>query len=174
VPETRSFRPCCTRGWRVQVSQPPEKLPHREILVPHRHNCHATPGRGYGPGRRDPRPGRRPARRGASSPTGCPPIPARGFCIFTNSGSWGNISGIVRRQTGTRERENGAIVRCSAAWGGYDFPIPIRFLPNTTRFTAVRPGCTIAPRSKGGCELPKGFEQHFGQFINQGGLKCHK
>jgi len=37
---------------------------------------------------------------------------------FTNSGSWGNISCIVRRQTGTRERENGQIVRCNAAWGG--------------------------------------------------------
>jgi len=38
--------------------------------------------------------------------------------FFTNSGSWGNISGIVRRQTGTRERENGQIVRCNTAWGG--------------------------------------------------------
>jgi len=38
--------------------------------------------------------------------------------IFTNSGSWGNISLIVRRQTGTRERENGQIVRCNAVWGG--------------------------------------------------------
>jgi len=27
---------------------------------------------------------------------------------------------------------------------------------------------------KRGRELPKGFEQHFGQFINQGGLKWHK
>jgi len=37
---------------------------------------------------------------------------------FTNSGSWGNLSCIVRRQTGTGERENGQIVRCNAAWGG--------------------------------------------------------
>jgi len=38
--------------------------------------------------------------------------------LFTNSGSWGNISGTVRRQTGTGEGENGQIVRCNAAWGG--------------------------------------------------------
>jgi len=37
---------------------------------------------------------------------------------LTNSGSWSNISCIVRRQTGTGERENGQIVRCNAAWGG--------------------------------------------------------
>jgi len=36
---------------------------------------------------------------------------------LTNSGSWGNISCIVRRQTGTGERENDQIVRCNAAWG---------------------------------------------------------
>jgi len=40
------------------------------------------------------------------------------YLRFTNSGSWGDISLIVRRQTGTRERENGQIVRCNAAWGG--------------------------------------------------------
>jgi len=45
------------------------------------------------------------------------PTPER-MIIFTNSGSWGNISCVVRRQTGTRERENGQIVRCNAAWGG--------------------------------------------------------
>ena len=38
--------------------------------------------------------------------------------LFTNSGSWGDISLIMRRQTGTGERENGQIVRCSVAWGG--------------------------------------------------------
>jgi len=38
--------------------------------------------------------------------------------FFTNSGSWGDISLIVRRQTGTGERENDQIVRCNAAWGG--------------------------------------------------------
>ena len=38
--------------------------------------------------------------------------------MITNSGSWGDISCIVRRQTGTGERENGQIVRCSVAWGG--------------------------------------------------------
>jgi len=38
--------------------------------------------------------------------------------VFTNSGSWGNISCIVRRQTGSGERQNGQIVRCNAAWGG--------------------------------------------------------
>jgi len=37
---------------------------------------------------------------------------------FTKGGSWGNVSGIVPRQTGTRERENGQIVRYNAAWGG--------------------------------------------------------
>ena len=37
---------------------------------------------------------------------------------LTNSGSWGDISCIVRRQTGTGERENGQILRCNAAWGG--------------------------------------------------------
>ena len=37
--------------------------------------------------------------------------------IFTNTGSWGDISLIVRRQTGTGERENGQIVRCPAARG---------------------------------------------------------
>jgi len=37
---------------------------------------------------------------------------------FTNSGSWGNISLIVRSQTGTGERENGQIERRNAAWGG--------------------------------------------------------
>jgi len=36
---------------------------------------------------------------------------------FTNSGWWGDISLIVRRQTRTRERENGQIVRRNAAWG---------------------------------------------------------
>jgi len=41
----------------------------------------------------------------------------RDHWIFTNSDSWGNISCIVRRQTGTRERENGQIVRCNAARG---------------------------------------------------------
>jgi len=41
-----------------------------------------------------------------------------GSRIFTNSGSWGNISLIVRRQIGTEERENGQILRCNTAWGG--------------------------------------------------------
>ena len=45
-------------------------------------------------------------------------IGRRYSAIFTNSGSWGDISLIVRRQTGTGERENGQIVRCNAAWGG--------------------------------------------------------
>jgi len=38
--------------------------------------------------------------------------------IFTNSGSWGNISLIVSRQTGTGERENSQIVQRPAAKGG--------------------------------------------------------
>jgi len=38
--------------------------------------------------------------------------------LFTHSGSWGNISCLVRRQTGTGEWENGQIVRRNAAWGG--------------------------------------------------------
>jgi len=42
----------------------------------------------------------------------------RYWIFFTNSGSWGDISCIVRRQTGTGKRENGQIVRCNAAWGG--------------------------------------------------------
>jgi len=37
---------------------------------------------------------------------------------FTNSGSWGDISCIVRRQIGTEERENGQIEWCNTAWGG--------------------------------------------------------
>jgi len=45
-------------------------------------------------------------------------LPTSDTPLFTNSGSWGNISLIVRRQTGTGERENGQIVRCNAAWGG--------------------------------------------------------
>jgi len=47
-----------------------------------------------------------------------PPETGPAGALFTHSGSWGNISGIVRRQTGTGERENGQIVRCNAAWGG--------------------------------------------------------
>jgi len=45
-------------------------------------------------------------------------VTATRHLLFTHSGSLGNIILIVRRQTGTRERENGQIVRCNAAWGG--------------------------------------------------------
>jgi len=44
--------------------------------------------------------------------------------LFTNSGSWGNISLIVRRQTGTGERENDQIVQRLAARGGDRFSYP--------------------------------------------------
>jgi len=47
-----------------------------------------------------------------------PPETGLASALFTHSGSWGDISCIARRQTGTRERENGQIVRCNAAWGG--------------------------------------------------------
>jgi len=40
------------------------------------------------------------------------------MCGIPHSGSCGNMSLIVGRQTGTGERENGRIVRCNAAWGG--------------------------------------------------------
>ena len=38
--------------------------------------------------------------------------------FFTNSEPRLDISAIVRRQPGTRERENGQIMRRTAAWGG--------------------------------------------------------
>ena len=38
--------------------------------------------------------------------------------FFTNSEPRLDISAIVRRQSGTRERENGQIMRRSQAWGG--------------------------------------------------------
>jgi len=58
--------------------------------------------------------GRIAAARGTEPPIAAQPEDG---LLFTNSGSWGNISCIVRRQTGTGERENGQIVRCNAAWG---------------------------------------------------------
>jgi len=69
---------------------------------------------------------RSPGRAGCSAPLQSrsgprgirPPETGPAAVLFTNSGSWGNISCVVRRQTGTRERENGPIVRCDAAWGG--------------------------------------------------------
>jgi len=61
--------------------------------------------------------------RGTSCPSAAQIRPQeRSLCgaeeIFTHSGSWGDISLIVRRQTGAEERENGQIVRRNAAWGG--------------------------------------------------------
>lgn len=70
-----------------------------------------------------PAPATRPAQAlvdkliAAQMARGAPP-PGRAFDnLFTNSGSRGDISSIVRRQTGAGERENGQFAQRDAATG---------------------------------------------------------
>jgi len=80
-----------------------------------RPSAHAGPPATGAQAERDARPGCRAvlALRGIR-----PPETGPAAALFTHSGSWGDISLIVRRQTGAEERENGQIVRRNAAWGG--------------------------------------------------------